>query len=162
MKKTFLILSFVLFTTSFLKAQVFSDFTLPDVDGNDVTLSSLLEQGPVMVSFWASWCTPCKEEMRRMNDVYIKYKDKGFTYVAVNVDNQKSVAKVKSYVTSQNFLFPVLLDTEKKVFEAYNGKDELPYSLIIDGNKNIKFVHIGFKTGDEAKIAQEIESLLTK
>lgn len=162
MKKIMLVLSLLLLTSSFLKAQTFSDFTLSDIDGNDVTLSKLLEKGPVMLSFWASWCTPCKEEMKKMNDVYIKYKDKGFTYVAVNVDNQKSVAKVKSYVTSQNFLFPVLLDTEKKVFEAYSGKDELPYSLIIDSDKNIKFVHIGFKTGDEAKIAQEIESLLTK
>jgi peroxiredoxin len=162
MKKASLVLISLFFLTSFLKAQTFSDFTLPDIDGNDVTLSSLLESGPVMISFWASWCTPCKEEMKKMNDVYIKYKDKGFTYLAVNVDNQKSVAKVKSYVTSQNFLFPVLLDTEKKVFEAYSGKDELPYSIIIDGSKNIRFVHIGFKTGDEAKITQEIESLLTK
>ena len=96
----------------------------------------------------------------KINDLYIKYKDKGFTYLALNVDNQKSVAKVKSYVDAQNFAFTVLMDTDKRVFEAYSGKDEMPYSIMLNKNKEVVSVHTGFKTGDEVKIEEEIITIL--
>ncbi len=142
------------------KAQMYSDFTLPDINGDDVTLSKILDKGPVLIGFWATWCTPCKEEMRKINDLYIKYKDKGFTYLALNTDNQKSVAKVKSYVDAQNFAFTVLMDTDKRVFEAYSGKDEIPYSIMLNKDKEVVAVHTGFKTGDEVKIEEEIKAVL--
>ncbi|TRZ53740.1 TlpA family protein disulfide reductase, partial [bacterium] len=145
---------------SSLKAQMYSDFTLPDINGEDVSHSKIIANGPVLIGFWASWCTPCKEEMKKINDLYIKYKDKGFTYLALNVDNQKSVAKVKSYVDAQNFAFTVLMDTDKRVFEAYSGKDEMPYSIMLNKNKEVVSVHTGFKTGDEVKIEEEIITIL--
>jgi len=162
MKKVTLLFVLLLALTGYGKAQTYSDFTLPDLDGNDITLSRLLDKGPVMISFWATWCSPCKEEMKKMNDVYLKYKDKGFQYVALNIDNQKSASKVKSFVTAQSFAFIVLMDNDKKVFEAYSGKDEMPYSIIIDKNKNIVTAHTGFKTGDEVQIAAEVEKLVNK
>jgi cytochrome c biogenesis protein CcmG, thiol:disulfide interchange protein DsbE len=141
------------------KAQSFYDFTLQDLDGNDVSLSKLLEKGPVFLSFWATWCSPCKDEMKEMQVIYDKYKDKGFTYLAVNTDSQKSLAKVKSYISSKGYNFPVVLDTDEKIFEAYLGEG-LPYALLIDTEKNIVAKHLGFLTGDEQKIEKEILSVL--
>ena len=112
MKKTLFVALMLLLFTTFTKAQTYSDFTLPDIDGNDVTLSQLMEKGPVLISFWATWCSPCKEEMKKINEIYNKYKDKGFTYIAINQDNQKSVSKVKAFITAQNYNFVVLLDTD--------------------------------------------------
>lgn len=161
MKKLLIIAVLILSLTGVANAQMYSDFTLPDLEGNDVTFSKLFEKSDViLIGFWASWCAPCKEEMRKIDDIYKKYKDNGFNYLALNIDNQKSVAKVKSYVSSQNFAFTVLMDTEKRVFEAYGGKDEMPYSLLINKNKEILAVHIGFKTGDEIKIEEEIKTAL--
>ncbi len=159
MKKTilFLILTFAL--TAFSKAQMYYEFTLPDLEGNDVSMNKMIDKSNlVMLSFWATWCTPCKEEMKKMSDLYEKYKDKGFEYVAMNIDNQKSVAKVKAFITAQGYTFPVLLDTDKKVFEGYSGKDEMPYSVMINKKKEIVSVHIGFKTGDEEVIEKEIKA----
>ena len=159
MKKTilFLILTFAL--TAFSKAQMYYEFTLPDLEGNDVSMNKMVDKSNlVMLSFWATWCTPCKEEMKKMSDLYEKYKDKGFEYVAMNIDNQKSVAKVKAFITAQGYTFPVLLDTDKKVFEGYSGKDEMPYSVMINKKKEIVSVHIGFKTGDEEVIEKEIKA----
>ena len=161
MKKLLIIAVLIFSLTGVANAQMYSDFTLPDLEGDDVTLSKLFDKSDVvLISFWASWCAPCKEEMRKMNDVYLKYKEKGFDYVALNIDNQKSIAKVKSYIATQDFAFTVLMDTEKRVFEAYGGRDEMPYSLLINKNKEIVAVHVGFKTGDEAKIEEEIKTAL--
>lgn len=161
MKKLALLFVLLFAFAAISKAQMYFEFTLPDIDGTDVSMSKILDKSNVvMLSFWATWCTPCKEEMKKMNDIYEKYKDKGFTYVALNVDNQKSVSKVKSFVTAQGFAFPVLLDTDKKVFEGYSGKDEMPYSLLINKKKEILAVHTGFKTGDEKMIEEEIKAAL--
>jgi len=144
-----------------VNSQSFSDFTLSDLENNDVKLSSIVEKGPVMIGFWALWCGPCKEELKKMQELYEKYKDNGFTYIAINQDNQKSISKVKSYITSMDYTFVVLLDIDKKVIEAYGGKpDEIPYSVIISKNKEILSTHLGFKTGDESKIEQEILTAL--
>ncbi|MCX7833614.1 MAG: TlpA family protein disulfide reductase [Ignavibacteria bacterium] len=141
--------------------QTFTDFTLPDLENNDVTLSTLIQKGPVMISFWATWCSPCKEELKKMQIIYEKYKEYGFEYLAINTDNQKSIAKVKSYITSQGYTFKVLLDFEKKVIEAYGGKeDEIPYSVLIGKDKTILNTHLGFKSGDEVKIEEEIKAAL--
>ena len=158
MKKViFILLSFFAFVT-FAKAQMYYEFTLPDLDGNDVSMQKFLDKSDVvMLSFWATWCTPCKEEMRKMSDLYEKYKSQGFEYVAISVDNQKSVSKVKAFITAQGYSFPVLLDTDKRVFEGYSGRDEMPYSVLINKNKEVIAVHVGFKTGDEVTIEKEIK-----
>lgn len=160
MKKVIFLFVLTLLLSGFLKSQTYSDFTLLDLDGNEVTMSKLLEKGPVFMSFWATWCSPCKEEMKKVNEIYEKYKDKGFVYLAINQDNQKSVSKAVSYINALGYTFPVVFDSDKKVFEAYSGKDEIPYSLLIGKNKEIISVHTGFKTGDEAKIEEEVKTAL--
>jgi len=161
MKKTLFLLLFVFAFVTLSKAQMYYEFTLPDIDGNDVSLNKVVEKSNVvMLSFWATWCTPCKEEMKKMADLYEKYKDQGFEYVALNNDNQKSVSKVKSFITAQGYTFTVLMDNDKKVFEGYSGKDEMPYSVLISKKKEIISVHTGFKTGDELMIENEIKTAL--
>jgi peroxiredoxin len=161
MKKILILFLLIFVSTSLSIAQVCSDFTLLDLEDNDVTLSELLQNGPVMMSFWALWCKPCKEEMKHMNDIYNKYKDQGFEYLAINQDDQKSIAKVKSYISAKGYDFKVLLDTDMKVFEAYNGQ-ALPYSLLIGTNEEILAVHTGYVLGDEVKIEEEIIEALKK
>ena len=140
-------------------AQTYNNFTLEDLDNNEITLDDLIKEGPVLISFWALWCGPCKEEMKKLQPIYEKYKDQGFTYLAINQDNQKSVSKVKSFINANKYTFPVVLDTENNVFEAYNGIG-MPYSILIDMNKNIAAKHLGYVTGDDKIIEQEIKEVL--
>ena len=160
MKKVFFFILFLLFISLKSYSQNYNDFTLQDLEGNDVKLSKLLEKGPVMISFWATWCSPCKEEMKKLFPVYEKYKDRGFTYLAINQDNQKSVSKVKSYINANGYSFPVVLDPDKSVFESYSGVG-IPYSLLISIDKKIISKHLGYVTGDEIKIESEIKNALS-
>ncbi|HMS65246.1 MAG TPA: TlpA disulfide reductase family protein [Ignavibacteria bacterium] len=160
MKKLIFLSLIVIFLPIKSYSQYYSDFSKPNLDGDEVVLSKLLEKGPVMISFWATWCAPCKEEMKEMQPIYEKYKDQGFTYLAVNQDNQKSISKVKAFINSHGYTFPVVLDIDKHVFEDYLGVG-LPYSLLIDKNKKVISKHLGYITGDEVKLEKEIKDALS-
>lgn len=161
MKKTiFIILLLIILSPVISYSQYYNEIEKDDMNGNQINLSKLLEKGPVMISFWATWCSPCKEEMKKMQPIYEKYKDQGFTYLAISQDNQKSISKVKSFINANKYTFPVLLDLDKKIFQDYTGVG-IPYSLIIDKNKKIIAKHLGFITGDEVKIEKEIVDALS-
>jgi cytochrome c biogenesis protein CcmG, thiol:disulfide interchange protein DsbE len=161
MKYILTIVVFIMMQSSLIYSQIYTDFTADDINGNEIKLGSFVEKGPVLIGFWRSWCASCKEEQRNMQIIYEKYKDKGFSYIGVNIDNQKSVSKVKSYVSTMGFTFPVILDTDKKIFEMYSGsEDAVPYYLIIGKDKRIISTHLGYKTGDEKMIEDEIINAL--
>jgi cytochrome c biogenesis protein CcmG, thiol:disulfide interchange protein DsbE len=159
-KLIFAILLFIILSPVISYSQYYNEIEKDDLNGNQITLSKLLEKGPVMISFWATWCSPCKEEMKKMQPIYEKYKDQGFTYLAISQDNQKSISKVKSFINANKYTFPVILDLDKKIFMDYSGVG-IPYSLIIDKNKKIIAKHLGYITGDEVKIEKEIEDALS-
>ncbi len=159
MKKLSVILIITLFSLTKVSFGQSYDFSLEDLDGNTVTLAGLLEKGPVMISFWALWCVPCKEEMKIMSDIYNKYKDSGFVYVAMNQDSPKSSAKVKSYIESKGYKFIVLLDTDGHVFENFGGQN-LPYSVLINKKGEVVKTYTGYVPGDESKIETDITNLI--
>jgi peroxiredoxin len=161
MKYFVTVLIFTSVSSSQLFAQFFTDFTAEDLNGNEIKFSSFVEKGPVMLSFWRSFCSSCKEEQKNMQVLFEQYKDKGFTYIGVNIDNQRTVSKVKSYISTMGFTFPVILDTDKKVFEMYGGREEtVPYYLIIGKDKKILITHLGYISGDEKMIEREIKEAL--
>lgn len=157
MKYLLLVSVLILIHTSLLFPQTYTDFTTEDMNGNEIKLNFFVDKGPVMLGFWRSWCPSCKEEQRNLQILYEKYKSQGFTYIGINIDNQKSIAKVKAYVSAMGFTFPVILDTDKKIFEMYGGtEDAVPYYLMIGKDKTIIHTHLGYKTGDEKMIESEI------
>jgi len=159
MKKLSIILfALLIFTFKNSFAQSY-DFELPDLDGNNVKLSTLLQKGPVLISFWALWCVPCKEEMRVMSGIYNKYKDSGFVYIAMNQDDPKSSSKVRSYIESKNYKFTVLMDADKHIFDNFGGQ-ELPFGVLLNKKGEIVKSYLGYIEGDESKLESDIESVL--
>jgi len=134
-------------------------FEAKSIDGDQIKLVSLLEKGPVLVNFWATWCQPCKAELKHLKSIYEKYKSTGFTIVGINQDSPKSLSKVKSFISSYMIEYPVVLDPNNQIFEKYNGQ-VTPYSLLINKSGEIEYKHTGYLPGDEVELEQEIKKLL--
>lgn len=137
------------------------NFKLLNLNGKYVELNKETGNGPVLLSFWATWCKPCLEEMAENNKIYNLYKEKGFTLIAISTDTEKSVAKVKPYIKSKGYNFTVLLDTNSEIARKYYAQ-QMPYTVLIDKSGNIVYSHLGYMKGDEQKIEKLISELLDK
>ena len=132
------------------------DFVLNARDGSKVRLADLKGQ-VVMINFWASWCGPCRQEMPLLEQLQTKYEPLGFTLLGVNVepDSQAAVAWLKDMRVD----FPILFDTKNEVAGRF-GVEGMPSSVFVDRNGNVRYVHRGYKPGDESKYADMIRSLV--
>jgi peroxiredoxin len=131
-------------------------FTLAALTGQQAALSQYKGQ-VVMVNFWATWCGPCQQEMPLLDQMYKKYKPAGFTLIGVNVD--KEAPAVKDLMARRPVSFPVLLDPANQVSKAYHVS-EMPSSVFIDSKGEIRYIHRGYRPGDENEYQDRIRQLI--
>ena len=136
------------------------DFTLPSLDGSNISLSDYVGKKVVLIDFWSTTCDPCMVEMPHLVELYKKYKDKGFIVLAVTLDGPESRAQVSSVVHDKGMVFPVLLDEETTVVSRYNPKKEMPFSVVIDRGGGIVSKHGGYTPGDEKKLEETLAKLM--
>jgi len=136
-----------------------SDFTLRDIDGKSVTLSELKGR-VVIMSFWATWCGPCKEEMPHLQKMYADLEGDGLTVLSISIDDARSASRVKPHIKKNGYSFPVLLDRDSTVISAYNPSKTLPYTVVVDRGGEVAARHSGYNPGDEVKLREEVEGLL--
>ena len=123
------------------KAEVDStDFTLESVDGTSVSLASY-KGSLVFLSFWATWCGPCKQELPSAQALYEKLKSKGFLIVAVDVMEEKKT--VSAFVRANRMTFPVLLDADGRVGGEYDARS-IPTNYIVDRRGKILARIVGY------------------
>jgi len=136
-----------------------SGVTVSTLDGRELSLDAVARGGPTLVTFWALWCSPCKQELRALQSLQVKYAPKGFTVVAVNQDNSRSIAKVGSYVASQSFTFAVGIDPNGQLLQKFNGQ-AIPYSVFLDSTATVVHSSIGYLPGDELLIEEKLLSMM--
>ena len=142
-----------------LSAQDISTLTTPlsTPDGLQKTIAELGHGKPTIVSFWATWCRPCKEEMKAMWELYQRLGGQ-FEYIAVSIDNTKTMAKVGPFIQSKGYGFPVLLDPNSEIFQLVGGAN-VPFALMFNADGTLHSKHDGFLPGDEGKIEEELNSM---
>jgi peroxiredoxin len=131
-------------------------FTLPSRGGDKVSLTQLKGK-VVMLNFWASWCGPCRQEMPLLEQMHKRYSALGFTLVGVNVDANSKDAE--DWLSKTPVSFPVLFDRESKVSAMYDVK-AMPSTVFIDRKGNVRYLHKGYKAGDEGEYLNQIRALL--
>jgi peroxiredoxin len=137
-----------------------TDFTLGDVDGKQVSLSQYLGKGAIVISFWATWCKPCKAEMPHLQKMYDAKKDKGFVVLAISIDRSDTEAEVAPFIKKEGFTFPVLLDTESRATSLYNPRGAAPYTVVISKSGKIVKQREGFNPGDEKQLEADVEAAM--
>jgi len=115
------------------------DFQLQSLDGQTVSLGDL--QGkPVLINFWATWCSPCRGEMPYIQEIYEGWSDRGLVVLAINIGESSS--KAEEFMQSYNLSFTVLLDTKQDVAQKYNIQ-YIPTTFFIDKDGIIQDKVIG-------------------
>lgn len=135
------------------------EFSAEDLDGIKIELKTLLLDGPVLLSFWATSCKPCIKELSELQKIYPEYKKKGFEIIAVDVDGPRSVSAVKPKVKGLKWEFPVILDINKDIYRKYQVLG-IPHTALIDINGDIRYTHTTYRSGDEKVIQRKIDELL--
>jgi thiol-disulfide isomerase/thioredoxin len=133
-----------------------AEFTLPARTGETVTLSSLKGQ-VVLINFWATWCGPCRKEMPLLEQIQKKYAPLGFTLLGVNVE--EDTAMMDTFLKDVPVTFPILLDPANGVSKLYDVS-AMPSTVIVDRKGNIRYIHHGYKPGDESKYQDMIRQLI--
>lgn len=133
-------------------------FSLPTTSGRTVSLDDL-KGNVVMVNFWATWCGPCRQEMPKLEALYERYHDLGFTLLGVNVEKDSS--GVAKFLKQTPVSFKILLDKDNKVSQLYNVV-AMPSTVLIDRKGNVRYVHHGYQPGYAAAYQTEIRNLLVE
>jgi peroxiredoxin len=141
------------------ETQVAPDFTLTDVNGDQVTLSDLLQNGPVYMESWDLPCVNCIAELDALVPIYDSLESLGLQVIALSVDKPADEARVKSFAASKKWPYIVLLDQQEAVMKQY-GIIIKPTAYLINQQSEIVFTHIGYKKGDEDRIKGEFLKVL--
>lgn len=119
------------------------DFTFPDLDGNNVTLSDLRGKY-VLIDFWASWCGPCRQESPNVQKQYELYKDKGFEVLAVSIDTDEE--KWRKAVKEDNMSGTLLLAQEYKQLMRDYSFSGIPYMVLLDPEGKVMALNLRGET----------------
>lgn len=171
MKKIFLV---VLISFLFLgaKAQdksnikkVFTEKELPniilkDINGKSKNVADYGKNGKITVlSFWATWCAPCKKELNNIAQMYDYWvEDYDMKLIAISIDDARNSAKVKTYASGQGWEYDVLLDENEDLKRMMNFQT-VPYTVLVDQKGNIVYTHAGYVEGDEYILEDKIKAL---
>lgn len=151
---TLLLISFqILLGQSLPKSQVFT------LEGNSIEFSNSIDSTKVTVlTFWATWCSPCKKELDNLEGLYGVWMQKyNVEIVAVSIDDARSVTKVKPLVESRGWPYRILLDKNEDLRRALNFQN-VPYTFIIKDGQ-IVFSHSGYLEGDEWDMDEFLDQL---
>jgi peroxiredoxin len=116
-------------------------FSLFSIDGKSYELDKLRGK-VVLLTFWATWCAPCRKEMSEIEALYRRFQTKGRIVLAVTDEDRETVAR---FLAKTNFTFPVLLDHGREVNKAY-GVEGIPRSFIFDSKGNLVTLAIDMRT----------------
>jgi thiol-disulfide isomerase/thioredoxin len=136
-----------------------TSIALPTLHGPILRLSAF--QGyVVLLNFWATWCYPCRAEMPSMNALYQRYRDKGFTIIAIASDAPGRMA-VAPYAEQQNLLFPVLLDPQNTVGTRLQVSG-IPTSYLLDHQGRVASIQVGARDWHAPRMRRLIDVLLAE
>lgn len=154
-------LTVILFTSFSRETRKIPSVNLKTLDGKTINSSKFTNDGkPMIISFWATWCAPCKKELNAIAEVYEDWvKETGVKLIAISIDDSKSSSSVKSYANSKGWEYEMYLDMNSDFKRAMNVNMP-PHTFIVDGSGSIVWQHVGYKEGDEAKYIRIVKKLI--
>ena len=160
-KKILNLISILLFCTNlFAQYKTLPSKELTTLQGEKFNISELNNDGnPIVISFWATWCKPCKKELNNIAEVYEEWQEEtGVKLVAISIDDTRSVMRVGPYVNASEWDYEVYLDTNSELKRAM-GVSTVPHTFLLNGKNEIIWQHKGYVDGDEETLLEKIKQL---
>ena len=127
------------------------------MNGNTKNLSKFSNNGnPIIISFWATWCKPCKAELNTIAEEYDDWVDEtGVKLIAISIDDARSSTRVEPYINAQGWEYMVLLDPNGDYKRAMNVNN-VPHTFLVNGNGKIVWDHNNYSPGDEDELYEKL------
>ena len=158
---TIFLLTFLalLFASPVSAADRAPDFNLRSPEGKRIHLKSMLEKGPVLLDFWATWCKPCVKAMPKLQEIHDQYSERGLTVVGINEDGPRGQSKVRPFLRARKLTFQIALDPDSGLMKRMRVT-AMPTTLLVDRDGEIVFRQTGFTMGQEKHLIEAIEAVL--
>lgn len=160
--KNIFVLVFGLFIASAFTPAPTTNGEIPSVeiktlDGKTVNIQDYIGNGKItVISFWATWCSPCKKELDVLSDMYPEWKeDHGVEFLAISIDNARALSKVPAMVSSKGWEYTILSDANQDLQRALNFQT-VPQTFLVDGEGKVIYTHSGYNPGDEYELEEKI------
>ncbi len=130
------------------------------LDGQTFNTQNISNDGkPIIISFWALWCKPCKKELDAFNENIEDWQDEtGVKIFAISIDDSRSTAKVLPFVSGKDWEFEVLLDPNGD-FKRSMNVNMIPHTFLLDGNGKIVYQHTSYYEGDEYELYELVKKV---
>ncbi|MFT4062686.1 MAG: TlpA disulfide reductase family protein [Edaphocola sp.] len=136
---------------------------IKQMNGSPIAFNETVEKGKVtVVAFWATWCIPCKKEIKVVNLKLPEWKKEvDFNYMTISIDDSRATAQVKSYAKSQGWEFPYFQDPNSDLKRSLNFQN-VPFTVIIGKDGKIAYMQSGYEAGGEEVIFNKVKELAAK
>ena len=165
MKNTLFLLLIVATMVGFTSPDVskkLPDITITDLAGKPVNIQEYAKGSQLTVlSFWATWCSPCKRELDAIQELYPDWiENYDVRLVAITIDNSRALTQVRPIIEEKGWEFDVLVDSKQELQQALNFQ-AIPQTFLVDTEGNILFQHEGYTPGDEYELEEIIKKHTT-
>jgi thiol-disulfide isomerase/thioredoxin len=162
--KQILLVIVSLFLVAAASAQELPETQIKDVNsGKKVPFNHTFEKNKVtVISFWATWCVPCKKEIKNISLKLPEWKKEAdFNYMTISIDEARAEGLVRTYAISQGWNFPYYIDANSDLKRSLSFQN-VPFTVIIDKSGKVAFTHTGYEEGGEAEVWAKIKELAAK
>lgn len=152
----------VLFLSAFTKSDgnKIPSATVKKLDGSAVNSNTFSNNGkPIIISFWATWCKPCKKELDAIHEEFADLqKETGVKLIAISIDDARSSGKVVTDVKAKGWEYDVYID-ENQDFKRAMNVNNVPHTFLVDNNGQIVWSHNSYAEGDEDILIANVKKL---
>ena len=163
MKNKILIILFAIIFSSvhtFAQKRSLPNTQVQKLNGDKFNITNLENNGkPIIISFWATWCKPCKKELNNIAEIYGDWQDEtGVKLVAISIDDTRSMSRVLPYVNASDWEYEIYLDPNSDL-KRNMGVSTVPHTFLLNKKKQIIWQHQGYVDGDEMKLYDEVKKI---
>jgi peroxiredoxin len=142
--------------------QELANAEIKNLQGQTINTSTLKNNdGPLVISFWATWCKPCINELNAFHDYFIDLEETGIKVLAISIDDSRTMSKVAPFVASQAWDYDVFLDPNSD-FRRAMGVNNIPHTFLLNSKAEIVWQANKYIPGEEEELAKKIITLSKK